>query len=144
MGKYNAAITEKVERFRGREFEAQYFAFFECFNEGLYFEAHDVLEELWLPRRNQPNGLFYKGLIQLAGAFVHLQKGRLRPADALFELARTNLDRYHPFHDRLDVKTVLELIVRWRRKLQEGEFNVNPLNSHDRPIIILSVRAEHT
>src|SRR5882672_460741 len=116
MGQYNAAVTAIVERLRGREFAAQYLAFFECFNQGLYFEAHDVLEELWLPRRAEPNGLFYKGLIQLAGAFVHLQKGRLRPADALFELARANLERYSPLHDRLDVKSVLEVIGNWRGK----------------------------
>src|SRR5580765_2382414 len=142
MGEYNAAITAIVDQFRGREFEPQYFAFFECFNQGLYFEAHDVLEELWLPQRNQPNGLFYKGLIQLAGAFVHLQKVRLRPADALFELARTNLERYRPFHDRLDVASVLEVIANWRHKLQEGEFNVNPLNSYSQPKIKLSSRGE--
>jgi uncharacterized protein len=138
MGEHNAAITAIIEQFRGREFEPQYFAFFECFNQGLYFEAHEVLEELWLPRRNQPNGLFYKGLIQLAGAFVHLQKERLRPADALFELARANLERYRPFHDRLDVKSVLELLHEWRRKLEEGEFKVNPLNLHSQPKITLS------
>jgi predicted metal-dependent hydrolase len=144
MGEHNAAITAIVERFRGREFEPQYFAFFECFNQGLYFEAHDVLEELWLPRRNQPNGLFYKGLIQLAGAFVHLQKGRLRPANALFELARTNLERYRPFHDRLDVASVLDLIGNWRRKLEEGEFKVNPSNLQSQPKIMLSVPAQET
>lgn len=141
MGEHNAAISAIVERFRGREFEAQYFAFFECFNQGLYFEAHDVLEEIWLPRRAEQNGLFYKGLIQLAGAFVHLQKGRLRPGDALFELARANLERYGPFHDRLDVKSVLEQIGKWRRKLEEGDFKVNPLNLHDRPKILLSLPA---
>jgi predicted metal-dependent hydrolase len=144
MGEHNAAITAIVERFRNREFEPQYFAFFECFNRGLYFEAHDVLEEIWLPRRGQPNGLFYKGLIQLAGAFVHLQKGRLRPADALFELARANLEGYRPVHDGLDVKGALELIGNWRRKLEEGEFKVNPLNSHNQPKIMLSVSAEET
>jgi len=144
MGEHDAAITAIVERFRGREFEAQYFAFFECFNQGLYFEAHDVLEEIWLPRRAEPNGLFYKGMIQLAGAFVHLQKGRLRPADALFDLARANLERYRPLHDRLDVNSVLELIGSWRRKLQEGDFEINPLNLNSQPKIVLSDPAQET
>jgi hypothetical protein len=101
-----------------------------------------VLEELWLPRRAEPKGLFYKGLIQLAGAFVHLQKGRLRPADALFKLSRANLERYGPFHDRLDVKRVLELIGNWRRQLEEGTFDVNPLTLQNRPKILLSVSTE--
>jgi hypothetical protein len=81
-------------------------------------------------------------LIQLAGAFVHLQKGRLRPADALFELARGNLERYGPIHDQLDLKSVLELIGDSRRKLEEGAFSVNPLSLQDPPKIRLTNSAE--
>jgi predicted metal-dependent hydrolase len=62
--------------------DPHYLGYFECFNQQLFYEAHDVLEELWLAQRRQPNDLFYKGLIQLAGAFVHLQKNRLKPAAA--------------------------------------------------------------
>ena len=137
MGQNDAAITAMIERFRGREFEPQYFAFFECFNQGLFFEAHEVLEELWLPRRTQPNGLFYKGLIQLAGAFVHLQKGRSGPAAALLKLANANLERYGPIHERLDVKGVLEMIRHWQRQLEEGLPKVNPLDLPGHPKISL-------
>jgi predicted metal-dependent hydrolase len=137
MGERNAVITAIIERFRGREFEPQYFAFFECFNQGLYFEAHDVLEEIWLPRRNKPNGRFYKGLIQLAGAFVHLQKGRLRPAGALFGLARGNLEAYGPIYHQLNVKDVLKTIAEWRQELEQGAFEVNPLGPRSQPKITL-------
>src|ERR1700683_4961855 len=71
-----------------------YLGYFDCFNRGLFYEAHDVLEQLWLKDRQGPNGAFYKGLIQLAGAFVHLRKERLRPAGALFKLADANLKNY--------------------------------------------------
>ena len=50
-----------------------------------------------------PNGNFYKGLIQLAGAFVHLQKNRLRPSAALFKLAQANLVQFPAFHEQLDL-----------------------------------------
>ena len=72
------------------QLDPHYAGYFELFNRGKFFEAHDVLEHLWLPDRHGANGSFYKGLIQLAGAFVHLQRNRLRPAAALFKLARTN------------------------------------------------------
>ena len=101
----------------GRGWDAHYLAFFDCFNRRLYFEAHEVLEELWLPQRHGPKGGFYKGLIQLAGAFVHLQKGRPGPATALFKLARANLEPYQPIHEGLDLGPVLALIQRWLRKL---------------------------
>src|SRR5689334_16470274 len=105
MGRISAEIAAIIERFDGRELGAHYLAFFECFNQGLFFEAHEVLEKIWLPQRKEANGLFYKGLIQLAGAFVHLQKGRLRPAGALLKLARQNLERYRPIHEHLDVNS---------------------------------------
>jgi|SRR5436190_16670884 len=105
--------------------DAHYLAFFECFNCQLYFEAHEVLEHIWLPQRNGANGLFYKGLIQLAGAFVHVQKDRLGPANALFKLAAANLEKYAPTHERLDLRNVLDIIARYRRTLEsEGRIDL--------------------
>ena len=50
-----------------------YRAFFRCWNEQQYYEAHDVLEQLWLNTKSA-DADFFKGLIQAAGAFVHLKK----------------------------------------------------------------------
>lgn len=102
----------------GGPFDAHYLGFFRCFNEQLYFEAHDVLEELWLRQGKGANYAFYKGLIQLAGAFVHLQKNRLGPASALFRLAEGNLRQYPARHDGLEVGKVLEMIREWLQGLQ--------------------------
>jgi predicted metal-dependent hydrolase len=129
MGRMSADISAIIDRFQGRKLDAHYLAFFECFNRGLFFEAHEVLEKIWLPQRKATNGPFYKGLIQLAGAFVHLQKNRLRPAGSLLELARANLERYSPTHDGLDVKSVLEMIKGRLDQLNEGKFLDNPLKS---------------
>jgi uncharacterized protein len=137
MGQLSAEIMALVERFQGRELDAHYLAFFECFNQGLFFEAHEVLEKVWLPQRNESNGRFYKGLIQLAGAFVHLQKGRLRPARALLELARSNLEGYCPMHDQLDVKSVLDMINGWSGELDEGKFLESFLKSRGSLVIRL-------
>jgi len=51
-----------------------YVGYFKCFNAQQYYDAHDVLEALWL--REGKSGYdyrYFKGLIQMAGAFVHLQ-----------------------------------------------------------------------
>jgi predicted metal-dependent hydrolase len=127
MSKKSGAIAELIEQFRGRELDAHYLGYFECFNRRLYFEAHDVLEELWLAQRSGPNYAFYKGLIQLAGAFVHLQKNRLRPASALFKLADANLEKYPAFHEQLAVDKVRGLIREWTTRLEAGNFEANPL-----------------
>ena len=122
-----------IESFQGQELDAHYLGFFDCFNRQLFYEAHDVLEDLWLPDRHGPNGNFYKGLIQLAGAFVHLQKQRLRPSAALFKLAQANLEKYPSPHDRLNLEAVQLLIVGWLLQLENGEFQINPLTARNVP-----------
>jgi predicted metal-dependent hydrolase len=117
--KKSGKISAMVAGFQGRGLDARYLGYFDCFNRELFYEAHDVLEDLWLLDRKGQDGDFYKGLIQLAGAFVHLQKGRVGPARALLGLARGNLERYPDSHCRLDVPGVLRLINDWHGRLAD-------------------------
>lgn len=126
-----------IETFQGQELDAHYLGFFDCFNRQLFYEAHDVLEDLWLADRHGANGDFYKGLIQLAGAFVHLQKGRLRPSAALFKLAQANLEKYPARHERLNLASVQRLIAGWLGQLETGEFQINPLTAENVPQLVL-------
>lgn len=137
MSKKSGNIAERIAAFQGREQDAHYLGYFACFNDQLFYEAHDVLEELWLADRRGPNGDFFKGLIQLAGAFVHLQKERLRPSAALFKLARTNLQKYPGRHEHLDVESVLGLIERWLGRLEGCAFTANPLREQPAPRLAL-------
>ena len=114
-----------------------YQGYFDCFNRGQYYEAHDVLEQLWLKDRHGANGAFYKGLIQLAGAFVHLQKERLRPSAALFKLAAANLGQYAGQHEHLTVPAVLALMEHWLALLERGDFQSNPFHSEPAPVLRL-------
>src|SRR5262249_24153117 len=110
MSKKSGKIAALIDSCRGQALDPPYLGYFEAFNRQLYYEAHDLLEELWLEQRRGPNDSFYKGLIQLAGAFVHLQKNRLRPAAALFKLAEANLKSYPAVHESLELGLVLSLI----------------------------------
>jgi predicted metal-dependent hydrolase len=125
-------VAAIVEGCRGRNLDAHYLAFFDCFNRGWYYEAHEVLETPWHVDRHGPNGAFYKGLIQLAGAFVHLQKNRLCPAIALLRLSGANLAKYPAVHEQLDVRGVISLTARWVQDL-ESSGDVNPLRAHNAP-----------
>src|SRR4051794_18307019 len=58
MSKKSGKIAAMIESFRGQVRDAHYLGYFACFNEGLYYEAHDVLEEMWLPNRGQPSDHF--------------------------------------------------------------------------------------
>lgn len=118
---------------RGGLHDPRYLGFFSCFNQALYYEAHDVLEDLWLESRGQPLDLFYKALIQLAGAFVHLQKHRLHPAGSLFKLSNSYLIRFAPVCEQLDVVATLTLSNTWRSLLEESNWTVNPLGHRPAP-----------
>lgn len=124
-----------------------YQGYFLCFNDRRYYEAHDVLEHLWLRHRDE-NHAFYKGLIQLAGAFVHLQKQflrpdhpkdgrRLRPAVRLFELARRNLEPYRPWHLHFHVETALGLCANCTAQIIASEFAINPWSPERAPQLTL-------
>lgn len=133
MSKSDRIARLRVENPDG--LDPRYAGWFACFNRGDYFEAHDVLEDLWLGVRSDPIARFHQALIQLAGAFVHLRKNRLRPADALFRLASQNLERYRPVCERLDVEATLRLIHDWRAALAQADFAANPLTHHPPPRI---------
>jgi uncharacterized protein len=133
VSRKSAKIAELIEQCRGHALDAHYLGYFECFNRQLFYEAHDVLEELWLDDRKGPNDAFYKGLIQLAGAFVHLQKNRVRPSAALLKLARANLEKYPAVHQHLNVGQVLKVIHEWLELIESQEFAVNPLSSTNPP-----------
>ena len=98
-----------------------------------------MLEDLWLKDRHGADGNFYKGLIQLAGAFVHLQKNRLRPAAALFQLALGNLEKYPARHEHLNLTVARPLIQKWLGRLEFTNFEENPLAADNVPGLALEV-----
>lgn len=120
-----------------------YQGYFRCFNEGRYYEAHDVLEHLWLGGRDE-NWAFYKGLIQIAGAFVHLQKQslrpdhpkdgkRLRPACRLFALGLANLLPYGSRHLGLDLSNLERLCAEYVAVIAASDFQRNPWSPDHAP-----------
>ena len=120
MSHKSARIASLVESLQGRDLDARYLGYFNCFNHQQFYEAHEVLEDLWLEVRFKPDGDFYKALIQLAGAFVHIQKKRFGPASALFHLAQGYLAKYPAPYHRLDGRMVRQLIAEWQADLKRS------------------------
>jgi predicted metal-dependent hydrolase len=120
-----------------------YRAFFHCWNEQRYYEAHDVLEQLWLSTKSR-DADYFKGLIQAAGAFVHLQKRfehpshakhgrRLPPAVRLFRLAEGNLSRFAPRHHGLDVAAFCKLLRASADQIVASDYKTNPWSPETAP-----------
>ena len=120
-----------------------YQAYFQCWNDQHYYEAHDVLEQVWLNKDSDDDN-FFKGLIQAAGAFVHLKKNfehpehpkhgrRLQPAVRLFQLAEKNLSAFAPHHHGLDVANLLEILKAHREEVVRANFQKNPWTPENAP-----------
>ena len=125
-----------------------YCGFFRCWNEQRYYEAHDVLEQLWLNTKSSDSD-FFKGLIQAAGAFVHLQKHfdypshakhsrRLPPAVRLFRLADKNLSRFAPLRQGLDVAAFCQLLREYADRIVASDYKANPWSPETAPKLELA------
>ena len=125
-----------------------YRAFFQCWNEQRYYEAHDVLEQVWLHDPISPeDGQYFKGLIQAAGAFVHLQKQfehpahpkhgkRLAPAVRLFRLAEKNLSPFGAERHALNLAEFRGTLSRYREAV-DPEQGKNPWTPNNAPTVTL-------
>jgi hypothetical protein len=149
-------ISQLVSQLTGAEGEGKtlvvsehpyYRAFFQCWNEQRYYEAHDVLEQVWLNTETSDDD-FFKGLIQGAGAFVHLQKNfeypehpkhsrRLRPAVRLFLLAEKHLRPFAPARHDFDVTGFLVLLRAHREQIIASDYQVNPWSPETAPKLAL-------
>jgi uncharacterized protein len=92
-------------------YDPRYLLYFEHFNRQEYFEAHEVLEGLWLATAGQRRD-FYKGLIQTAAVFLKFKENKSEPATRLAARALALLEPYEPQFEGLDVRTVTQLLRR--------------------------------
>jgi uncharacterized protein len=67
--------------------EPEYTAFARCWDDGEFFRAHEVLEGLWVRTRDRGQ----QGLIQMAAALYHVQRGNLKGARTMIERALPRL-----------------------------------------------------
>jgi predicted metal-dependent hydrolase len=86
--------------------DPRYREFVRLFNREEFFEAHDVLEELWRESGGSDRD-FYQGLIQFAAALEHRRRGNLRGAAGVVESARRHLLPYGPTHLGVELACLL-------------------------------------
>jgi len=72
------------------------------FNAREFFEAHEVWEELWL-RAPAPEKTFLQGLIQIAAAFHHYQRGNFSGAKSLLSAGLAKIEGCTPSRRGIDV-----------------------------------------
>ncbi len=96
-----------VNAMKGNKYPEEYYLFFEKFNQGEYYECHDLLEEIWMTdKRNK----FLQGMLQVAVAIYHFENGNIYGSRALFQSSYTYLQPYRPIYWDLDLEPVISFI----------------------------------
>lgn len=96
------------------------------FDFGLFFACHEHFEGMWRESR-EPHRAFYQGLVQLAAAFYHHEKGNRHGAVTLLRRATQRLGEYRPAHQGLDVDALLAQLRPWEGRFAAGETGPYPV-----------------
>ena len=128
MSNKSDKVARLIERIHSDKYDPRYLGYFECFNRQLYYEAHEVLEALWLESKGKPNAHFYQGLIMAAGAFVHFQKDRLKAASNLLKSAIERLKPYGNLHEGFELGKFVEVLESWLYLVESMECKENPFH----------------
>jgi len=89
------------------------------FNSRNFFEAHEVLEDVWRESRN-PERKFLQSLIQIAVALHHHSRGNLVGARSLLARATRNLEPYPEKFGGVDLRPLRRSLGRWSKALAES------------------------
>lgn len=94
-----------------------YFHGISLFNRGEFFEAHEVLEDVWRAAL-APEKPFFQGLIQISVALVHHSRGNFEGARSLLARGCKNLSAYPASHHGVRVQALISAAEEWRLALE--------------------------
>ena len=83
----------------------------EEFNQGLFFECHETLEDLWMAEP-RPIRHLYQGILQIGVAFHHLKRARYRPVCTLLVRGSGYLEPFAPDCMGVNVNYLLDSAAR--------------------------------
>jgi uncharacterized protein len=92
----------------------------ELFNRGEFFEAHEVLEDVW---RGAPveQKKFLQGLVQLAVAFHHHSTGNLVGMRSVMQRGMNNLLGQEEGFCGIDLVPLMKSLMVWREAVNRGQ-----------------------
>ena len=90
--------------------------FARLFNGGAFWESHEILEIPWKESKSD----FYHGLILLASAFVHRDRGNVHGVIAQLDKAQPILQRFWPSYAGVDVDQAMRIVTGLRTLAASG------------------------
>ena len=90
------------------------------FNQRLFFECHETLEEIWLEDHGEDRK-FYQGLIQVAAGYFKLEQGVPAGALKLWRMGTEKLEFYSPVFLGLDVEGLIHAVKENLEELERAQ-----------------------
>ncbi len=110
------------------------------FNERYFFEAHEVLEDVWHRERGEPR-LFLQGLIQICAGLHHFQNGNMRGAAELLQRGADKMRKYPDRYLGLNAARLIGEADVCRSRIERMRDGLEPEAPVDLPTVLLSDRA---
>jgi uncharacterized protein len=108
-----------VSENRGADFDETLRRGISLFNDGHFWEAHEAWEEAWLEERGDRKR-FLQGLIQLAAAHFHLQRGTPSGGLRLFESSISRLRNLPPTFCGVELASAISMAESELQNAREG------------------------
>ena len=121
------AVERATRRGGGRDERANIATGVAMFNAGLFFECHEFLEAAW--RIAPPaDRAFYHGVILIAAAFYHYEKGNLHGARIKLVQGIKTLQPYLPEAHGVRLDRWMDALAPWRNLVEAGQIRgvLNP------------------
>jgi predicted metal-dependent hydrolase len=90
------------------------------FNAHAFWHAHEAWEHDWLVAE-EPHRQFLQGLIQLAAAYYHVQRGTFSGGVRLFDAALRRLQEFPEGYSGVDRSETVAIAVQHRERIARGE-----------------------
>jgi len=92
------------------------------FNHGLFFECHEFLEDVWRAAPAAERD-FYHGIILIAAAFYHHEKGNLHGTRVKLRQGMTYLQPYLPRAHGVRLDRWMLALTPWRERIEAGQIS---------------------
>lgn len=115
-------------------YDPRFYRAVEEFNQGLFFECHETLEELWI-EENGRDRVFYQGILQIAAGYFKWEQGVLIGAIKLWRSGLEKIELFGPTHGGVSVDSFIEGVranlsqieTAYRKRETPPEITVPPL-----------------
>ncbi len=90
------------------------------FNAGLFFECHEFFEDVWRAAP-PPDRAFYQGVILIAAAFYHYEKGNPHGARIKLAAGIKKLEPYLPAAHGVPLDRWMRTVAPWKSRIEAGQ-----------------------